>query len=318
MTPYPKKNFSLTAKLVATAAAGLMVTASSALAVNDNRNADLPIVKVQLVEDIGASERVNFSGKLRMLSQRIPAAACNYNAGVAPDVARDVLSGAADEFDKIVNALTYGDPSMNVIGEETRRKTLHRIGKLNELWAPFRQSVDVMLEKPNDAAAYSGLAENNMRLLDAAKRLVSEISGQYSNPAELLQSDALVIDIAGRQRMLTQKISKEACMIWSGMGDADTAKALADTMNLFEVSLSALINGLPEAGIIPAPNEEIKTGLDEIWADWTAMKVTLAELTEGEGIPADTQVATFKKLNTTLANMNAVVGMYTERAKYEY
>ena len=74
-------------------------------------------------QDVGASERVNFSGKLRMLSQRVAAAACNYGAGVDADGSLAVLLGSQKEFVQIINGLEFGDAELNMNGEETRRKT---------------------------------------------------------------------------------------------------------------------------------------------------------------------------------------------------
>ena len=85
--------------------------------------------------------------------------------------------------------------------------------------------------------------------------MVSEISGQYANQAELLQSDALAIDVAGRQRMLSQRMSKNVCLVGSGI-NVDAAKAeLAATAQVFATSLFALRDGMVQAGINPPPNE---------------------------------------------------------------
>ncbi len=61
------------------------------------------------------------------------------------------------------------------------------------------------------------------------------------------KSDGLVINLAGRQRMLTQKMSKEALHLLylrnKGSSTAkDVEKSLINTMNLFDVTLNALIS----------------------------------------------------------------------------
>ena len=43
------------------------------------------IQQTQMFEDVGAGARINLSGKLRMLSQRIPGAACYYEEGIKTD-----------------------------------------------------------------------------------------------------------------------------------------------------------------------------------------------------------------------------------------
>ncbi|MFQ6549519.1 type IV pili methyl-accepting chemotaxis transducer N-terminal domain-containing protein [Aestuariibius sp. 2305UL40-4] len=275
------------------------------------------VVRAQLVEDIGASERVNYSGKLRMLSQRIAAASCIMTAGIEPELSRDVLAAAAAEFEKIANGLRNGDADLNMIGAEERRKTLVALDTLDAEWAPIRAAVDEMLGGGDVAEQNAIVAERNLPLLKAAVKLVSEISGEYSNPAEMMQSDAMVIDISGRQRMLTQKMSKEACQIWSGTGSAETPDMLRKTMGLFDTSLNALDQGMPAAGIIPPPTEEIAAGLTALLEDWAGIKAVLEEVAAGAQLDGAGKAALFGDLNTALRDMNAVVGLYTSFAKHE-
>lgn len=59
--------------------------------------------------------------------------------------------------------------------------------------------------------------------------------------ASAQKADGLVINLAGRQRMLSQKMSKELSFYLSRTGDNDNIKAAAiNTMKIFEVTLSAL------------------------------------------------------------------------------
>jgi hypothetical protein len=45
------------------------------------------------------------------------------------------------------------------------------------------------------------------------KLLVSDLLAQYSNPNAMLQAIAMLVDISGRQRMLTQRMSKNFCLM---------------------------------------------------------------------------------------------------------
>lgn len=61
------------------------------------------------------------------------------------------------------------------------------------------------------------------------------------------KSDGLVINLAGRQRMLTQKMSKEVLHLFylrttGGSGEKEVEKALENTKNIFDVTLNALIS----------------------------------------------------------------------------
>ena len=278
-------------------------------------HADSEVIETAYIEDIGAQERINFSGKLRMLSQRIPSAACHLVEGTQTDKASAILAGATAEFEKILNALEFGDPDLKIKGEEQRRKTLVKMHDLREKWAPVKAAALAMADGDVSEGNLDVILSDNMGVLGAAKLLVSELVGQYSDPTAMLQADSLLIDIAGRQRMLTQKMSKETCMLASHHAKPDTVEQLQGTMQMFEVSLMALRNGLPEAGIKAAPNAEIEGGLDVVIADWNKVKPTLETLIGGTDISAEEEATKFVSLNTMLFNMNQVVGMYTEATK---
>lgn len=271
---------------------------------------------VAYVEDVSPTQRINLSGKLRMLSQRIPAAACHYVAGIDPEGARALLASAEKEFHNILEGLEFGSAELGINGAEERRKTLAQLHELQKFWDPYEAAVDEVLAGNTDAAHTKSLITDSMAVLGSAKLLVSEISTQYSNPAEMTQSSAMVIDIAGRQRMLTQKMSKEACAAWSGMSETAAAD-LAGTMQMFDASLYALINGMPGAGIKKPTTAQIAEGLQVVYKDWTAVKDALTSISQGAKPAPEEAARIFQGLNKTMADMNKVVGMYAKAEKQE-
>ncbi|WP_341369082.1 type IV pili methyl-accepting chemotaxis transducer N-terminal domain-containing protein [Yoonia sp. BS5-3] len=128
-------------------------------------------------------------------------------------------------------------------------------------------------------------------------------------------SSLLLIDISGRQRMLTQRMSKESCMIESGNETAELREDLQGTMQIFENSLNALRDGMEDVGIQPPPNDQIASGLVQVAADWESVKPHLAEILAGGVLDDEADVSKFQGLNATMANMNTVVGMYAEAAQ---
>ncbi len=282
---------------------------------SDATTGEAQIIPAAVVEEVGASERINFSGKLRMLSQRIPSAACHLAAGIEKDGALKLLSGATAEFNKILDGLEFGDADLKIIGEEQRRKTLVKIHDLRAQWEPMQAAAEAMMNGSTSDEHLSIVLQQNIPVLDAAKLLVSELVGQYSDPSAMIQADSMLIDISGRQRMLTQKMSKESCMIWSGHGTAETAQALTGTMQMFEVSLMALRNGMDQAGIKAPPNDEIGAGLDVVIGHWNHVKPELEMVLASTMDDSNFEADMFNSLNTTMVDMNKVVGMYTKAAK---
>lgn len=297
-------------KSIIFAAALATVTGTVAIAETTGSTA-----KVNFVQNADGEVRVNIAGKLRMLSQRIPAAACNLHAGISPVESRAALDAAVKEFDSILYALEFGDTEIGVLSSETSLRTQRMISDLGDIFTPLKSAIDADADPALSEATVRLLADRNMDVLDSAIQLVSRVSGQYLNPAALLQSDAMAIDIAGRQRMLTQKMSKEVCQVMSGLDAPASVEALAGTMSMFEASLGALREGMDQAGIQPPPNEDIVRGLEIVQFDWGMVRGNVAYVIEGGMLDNDSRSEVFLGLNKTLVDMNTVVGMYSEAAK---
>ena len=63
------------------------------------------------------------------------------------------------------------------------------------------------------------------------------------------KNDGVVINLAGRQRMLTQKMSKEALGVHKGDNVETYRTQLKQTASLFDKTLKALMNGGETTGI---------------------------------------------------------------------
>ena len=79
------------------------------------------------------------------------------------------------------------------------------------------------------------------------------------------EANALVINVAGRQRMLSQKMSKYALMVQSG--DTEIIGKLKSAESLFDTSLHGLMNGSESLGLPPASAEAAQSlqAVEDIW-----------------------------------------------------
>ncbi|WP_168769110.1 type IV pili methyl-accepting chemotaxis transducer N-terminal domain-containing protein [Yoonia maricola] len=265
--------------------------------------------------DAGGGARINLSGKLRMLSQRIVASACYLQAGVSSDDSGAMLVAAQEEFALITDALQNGNDDLGVFGEETRRKTLIGIELLRDLWVPVSAGADEIAAGNGSQETVQQIATDSAPLLEMAQKLVPEISQQYSNPGELLLRDTLVIDIAGRQRMLAQRVSKNVCLFSVGLGSDAVLAELQSAADMFDASLRALRNGMPDAGVQGPPTPEIAAGLDGVITDWGVAEPLIATVLSGEQINADDLATMFSTANRLTGGMNTAVGLYAEASK---
>jgi hypothetical protein len=289
---------------------------SAAFAADDATDAtQAELIEAGFIEDVGASERINYSGKLRMLSQRIPAAACFSHAGVETAASAKLLKAATAEFDQIINGLEFGDEALGMKGEEKDPKVLIDLAKLREIWDPLHPEIEDIIDNGGTDEEVVHIALVGRDMLDVAKHLVSVISGEYADPTALLQADALTIDIAGRQRMLAQRISKNVCLMLSGFDTEAAGKELANARNIYNASANALRSGMPEAGITATKNEEILNGLDSVLALWAEIQPILDSVAAGEDIGSDQRAFVYNSMNSLTGQMNTLVGMYNDDSK---
>ena len=80
------------------------------------------------------------------------------------------------------------------------------------------------------------------------------------------KSDGIVINLAGRQRMLSQKIAKEAFAVTEGKKDFSD---LMETATLFNTTQEGLIRGNSELKIPPTENGAILSQLNKVNSLWT-------------------------------------------------
>ena len=260
------------------------------------------------------SHRINMSGKLRMLSQRIPSMACHQVAGVEVAKSADALNTAKDEFIRIIDALEHGDEGIKIIGPETHRKTLHQIGLVHDQWDPFLTVVESVEAGEGTVETLHVLAEESVPLLGSAVNLVHRVVDSYFDPVTTLQSDAITIDFAGRQRMLAQKMLKNMCLINIGTDVELEQTELAEAYRLFDITLAALQVGMPEAGLSPPPNQAVSDGLVEVVAAWSVLAPKVQRVMAGETFDLEEQAVVFNGINDLTAKMNSVVHHYSDAA----
>jgi PAS domain S-box-containing protein len=108
-----------------------------------------------------------------------------------------------------------------------------------------------------------------------------------SSAIEAKEHDSVMLNFAGKQRMLAQKYVREINLVLIGLVSSDwklvmeQKKVSANTAQLFESTHRAFLDGghmlLSPGGsdrvyIPPVENSEIRENLDAIWIEWTEMK----------------------------------------------
>ncbi|KIT16362.1 type IV pili methyl-accepting chemotaxis transducer N-terminal domain-containing protein [Jannaschia aquimarina] len=265
--------------------------------------------------EANGSERIDYAGKLKMLSQRAPAAACNKAAGIGGWLAKGYLAASIGEFDRIMNALENGDVFLGIRNAENDRRILGRIEQMKEIWTPARNGMEALIEGTATDAQIVQAAGSAPVLLGQIDKMMGDLVGEYADPAELIAADAIVLDIVGRQRMMPQIISKAACMVAEGIDSERAATELRDAMALYDLSMNALLNGMPEAGVTPPPTDAIREQLTAIIAEWQQMRPVLEDVAAGTTPDDATREDIFLKMNDLTHLTNDLSAAYAKASK---
>ena len=218
----------------------------------------------------GGKARVNNSAKLRALAEGISAASCRMAAGIDAEATGTALAAMQNNFNTILTGLEQGSSAMGMPGEERGSAVLKSIWAVQEDWAPMDAAVAGMLNGNTDDA--SVIRSGHSALFEHALILASDVSGAYSDPQELLQSDAITFNFIGRQRELANSMSRMVCELATGTASDGTRDELKQAVNLFDASLNALRNGFPDAGISPPPNDAVAGSLAQMAELWSEDK----------------------------------------------
>lgn len=92
---------------------------------------------------------------------------------------------------------------------------------------------------------------------------------------------AEAINIAGRQRMLTQRMAAAACMMSSGIDRDRLAETLRADITLFAASLRMLEHGDTVAGVNPAANDRVRAQIKSVRDIWVDVRPLLQRTAQG-------------------------------------
>lgn len=259
----------------------------------------------------GSKARVNLSNKLSMLTQTIASASCRIDAGINPNQAVQDLAIARYDFNAILDGLENGGMALGIPAAERYAVVLKSIQSVRDQWAPVDTAADALINAGAGAnSAAETIARTNLALLDATNILASDVTGKYSNPHELTQADAMALHIAGRQRMLSHRMAKEVCGIATNQATVGTTDDLSATVDMYQVSLNALRDGMVVAGVNPPPTKAIAGELEGVNEVWAANFPALTAISTGTP-PSTQNVDTVAQLSSHLMkDMSNIVTLY--------
>lgn len=274
---------------------------------------DAPVLWAETVDPQVARQKINLSGRQRMLTQRMSAAACIAKTGLDNGARAAVAQAAHDDFVKALNGLRDGDADLG-LPDETQMPVREALDQVSVIWNNMSPAVRQLAAGYGDSETLSQIMATNTELLRLSNEAVQQIVFAYggsSIPADV----AKAIDVAGRQRMLSQRMVKAGCFVFVGVGGEAVRQELEAAIALFDVSLADLANGNIAKGIAAAPTQAVADQLGVVAQLWGPFRAQLEAIASGEQASGDDLIALAQAGDTLLAQAHQAVLRYVEMAQ---
>lgn len=256
-----------------------------------------------------AAAKITVAGRQRMLSQRLTAATCLVMSGVDVAHRSQVADTSWNDFDTAVVGLAQGSETIGLTAENNS-DILATIDDVSTIWKNMGPALRQILAGDVSNVTISVVLSENMPLLSASNDVAQAFVREYSQ-GTINQGLAVTLDMAGRQRMLSQKMMKEACFIAVGLNVDEMRSSLLQSIDLFDTSLGMLSNGASDAGIIAPPSQALSAQYATVQKLWVQYRESLSEVANTDG-----RVDLLKDLGTQsdslLAAAHKAVQMYLE------
>jgi hypothetical protein len=248
--------------------------------------------------------KINLSGKQRMLTQKMSKESLLISQDIDKAENLENLKASMNLFEKTLKGLRNGDESLE-LAKTDNDEILKQLDIVDKKWAEFKPLIETVIEEKADNATLEKIAELNLPLLSEMNKAVKlyEISAG-SNVSEL----AITINLSGKQRMLTQKMTKELLLIAHNIDTDNNRKNLNETIVLFDKTLKGLEKGDSDLYLEATTDENILKQLATIKTKWDNFRPVVSKAkTDKENLQ---QAA---ELNLPLLDeMNKAVKMYEE------
>ncbi len=253
---------------------------------------------------------INLAGKQRMLTQKMSKDALLIAEGIDVEKNKKDLQSSMELFEKTLKGLMYGDKSLRLV-RTNDKEIMAQLKKVDSLWQDFKKDLQKVLKGDTSKEVLLNISKKNVPLLKNMHKAVVMFVKKSGNLSKLDKFTANAINIAGRQRMLTQKMSKELLLIDLGIEKEKNRRNLERTIKTFDSSLNGLLNGDEKLGLKPCPLKHIKRQLLIVKGYWDQINPTLHENKYSKAkLKAITDA-----LNLTLNEMDKAVKMYETSIK---
>ena len=262
------------------------------------------------MSDKELANSINLAGKQRMLTQKMSKEALLIKLGVSKEENTKKLEKTSALFDKTLKGLQYGDKSLELASADDK-KLQAQLEEVKKLWEPFYTVIKgIYTQKDASVKSYKFIDANNLLLLKTMNKAVFMYASLGNSGGNKLKM-ANDINLAGKQRMLTQKIGKDLLLLQANIEPQKALKSLTKSVKLFDKTLKGLYAGDKELKLVGTRLPKIRKQLDTVKASWEKTKPLIVNSIKDKKNQNLTKEA-IASLDNTKVDMNKAVGLYTK------
>ncbi len=131
------------------------------------------------------------------------------------------------------------------------------------------------------------------------------------------QDASIIINLAGKQRMLSQKMTKEALQLRSNPSSNSIKNSLSQTASLFDKTIMGLLNGNDSLGLPGTTQGDTRNQLIKVKNIWTPFKVHIQNIIANNDNATQSISYVTDHNISLLKEMNKAVGMFEKHSKSE-
>jgi hypothetical protein len=260
---------------------------------------------------------LNLSGRQRMLSQKMTKEILLISLDYKKAENLSALEKTATLFDTTLAGLRDGSAELGLPPTSSRRILRQIDKKIVPIWDMFfRQAQGILTAKAVSSDQLSAVVENNIPLLGEMNKCVKLYEKEASKSGvEMDPKLAVTINLAGKQRMLTQKMSKEFLLIAKNVRPEANRLNLLETYHLFDRTLKGLMDGDKMLELPGTKAPAIRAQLGKVQSLWQGFAPLMKYGATTKGAVSAEKIGEVAQKNLPLlAEMNKAVKMYENQA----
>jgi hypothetical protein len=231
------------------------------------------------------NDAINKSGRQRMLSQRMAKAYLQIGQDIDAEHSKKILTDSIALFERQLADLKVFAPTP---------ENKAQLQDIDTVWGRYKETLTNALPNPPDARKVLVLNEDVLKLANAATMQLEKSSGT---------AIAKYVNMAGRQRMLSQRMAKFYQAINWGVASPDMRVKLADSREEFVAALAQLIGS-------PKNTPEIKRELELARMQWVFFDNALHAESDNAAFKKQLAINVATTSERILEVMDHITGMY--------